>query len=299
MPELDQVRRRYKPTCYECRAAQSPRDSFICTFADLIRYPPLQSTPAKVPRLITAPDPTPPSPLPPNNRARAAERRAHARSIRIRIAPYSSSSPRITIHAPDSGDSVPLPPLHHGDVVPSPPRSPPRTRFHYKNILWIGEYEKRNGVDPSLWDTSLPPPSPDADKANTKDRGKQKSDKKSGAIEKRKGGRKGKTQAAHSLKGKERARFATPDISADNLPAEVFDEDDVGAQMSFIDSIAPPPPPRIPSIGEAGPSRLPLPSHPALSSSPSFSSHFPIPLHTPVPADDEEELEVLQMLLDE
>lgn len=72
MPRFEQVNRRRRPTCFECISAQNPHDSFICSFADLTRYPALQECPARVPRLMAVPLPS--TILASNNRVYASDR---------------------------------------------------------------------------------------------------------------------------------------------------------------------------------------------------------------------------------
>lgn len=259
MPALEQVLGRYKPTCFECRDVQSPRDSFICTFADLIRYPALQSTPARVPRLIAAPDPVPAASLRPNNRARAADRRMHAHRIRIRIPAHSSSSQHISLRipAPQASTSSPR--------CPSPPRATPNTFVRFSEHAW------RNETDPSIRDN--PPPMSPVDKG------------------------KGKSRVIRSSRGKERAHSTAFSSFQDEFSTKFYGDADIRGQIDIMDSIVRAPPPRLSAIGELGPFSIPLPllsSPNTVSSSAPFSPKLP---YIATPASDDEEFEVLKMVL--
>lgn len=228
MPRFEQVRGRYRPTCFECISAQHSRDSCICTFADSLRYPPLQETPAQVPRLIAAPPPPPSSELPPNNRVRASDRRAVADRRRIRLPPPAGS--RYSVHlllrsspaaSPPAADPrspstpqspPPAAPLASNQqqstpVFSNPPSEPARTFAH--NHYWIGQDAWKNDVDPSTW-KGRPPQSSHPGDTILIDNRRHRTNPPQISTKPTAVKRKGRHQATTSKKEKGKARAQTP-----------------------------------------------------------------------------------------
>lgn len=329
MPTFEQVSARYRPTCRECMSAQNLRDSFICIFADLLRYPSLQESPARVPRLIAAPLPPPSNNHRPNNRVRASDRRELAERLR--------TLPQDPVQSPSVGT----------------PALPDRT--FACNHYWVGQDAWKNDVDPSLWNAG-PQTSPAHTPANDTivvdnrrhrtntprilDQPNARKRKRAPVVATTTKG-KGKARefappppaiqrrtpmVTRSRKGKEKARTPTPTLSPElKSTPPMFDDNDIGAQVAFIDSIASAIPPREIGVGEAGPSTIPagtilpqsslvpysiyrtpspiavaMPRDPALATPPSIPAS-PMPrCMVPSPSDDDEDENlVLQMLLDD
>lgn len=335
MPRFKQVNRRYRPTCFECISVQNPRDSFICSFADLKRYPALQEWPAKVPRLIAAPLPT--TTLRPNNRVRASDRRVPAESLRI-ILPHLKSAA-----------STPLPSYSK----PSPPTSPNNTIMvdnrRYSNPTIQGSREV-SAVKRRTRASIPPPPKRQRNQAKTiSEKGKGKMRARSpipspvvefppsaeteispelvdGTLSILRPERQGNPVETSSRKGKEKERAHTPPPYPEfEFAPSLLNEDDIGTQVGLIETIAPPIPQREIGIGEAGPSTIhrstssPLfffgpysgsPSPPLTGDNVSFDPARVIPSSVscspmtryipPSPSNDDEDEElVFQMLLDD
>lgn len=279
MPTLQQVIGRPRPTCWECKSTQNLHDANICSFSDLLRYPPLQSLPASVPRLLAVPLASQLSSLPPNNRARAADRRV-----------YVSNIPRVTLRLPHR--KTPF-------VAPCPPPSPPRptptvelrprdaTSLH-PNVMWIGEYAWMNTIHSDHWvypaSTShipLRPPSPDdidprygmppsysdwSDILPISDRPSIDSPACVNSADVNITLRGEEKQQASEDSGKQKQKLYSREPSLCSLPCSSSsinfnNNEDLTGDIEAIEYMAPSPSPRIPDIGEAGPSnyqRTPL-----------------------------------------